>query len=156
MSKILVYFPVDDEFVRQKLHDSEARCLQVNLQGLPPDCDYNATGYACGKDSTWAPPGQVFWFHINIHTHVHTFACAHHSRDCNLSCLCRYVATAVFVLMILKELVKVGVVLFLLVRRRGKVPPQLGWSAVVVVVEHQVVIVVVIEHVRHTRHVNSA
>ncbi len=49
--------------------------------------------------------------------------------------MCRYVALALLVFVIFKELVKVGVVLFLLVRRGGKVPPKFRrYSCLVVVI----------------------
>ena len=49
-------------------------------------------------------------------------------------CFCRYIAYVAFAVMIIKELAKCGVVLFLLVRRGGKVPVNLGWSDCVVLV----------------------
>ena len=56
-------------------------------------------------------------------------ACAHHSRDPQPLFLCRDVALALIVFVLLKELVKVGIVLFLLVQRKGKVPLKLRRSS---------------------------
>jgi hypothetical protein len=79
--------------------------------------------YACFKDPEWVRPGQVFWS-----------ACAHRSRDPNPSVVCRYITIALFVCIIIKELVKVGIVLFMLVRRKGIVPPSMRGSSWLVVV----------------------
>jgi hypothetical protein len=48
--------------------------------------------------------------------------------------LCRDVALALIILVGLKELVKIGIVLFLLVKRKGKVPLKLRRSSCLVVV----------------------
>ncbi len=49
VQKVLVYFPVSDEGLQKKIQDFNDTCLGVNLPGLPPDCKYNATAYACAK-----------------------------------------------------------------------------------------------------------
>ncbi len=48
--------------------------------------------------------------------------------------MCRYIAQAVLILVLLKELVKVGVVLYAMVQPGGKTPLKLRRSAVSVVV----------------------
>ena len=60
IQKILVYFPVTDLLLRNKIQDSKTRCLSANQPlPLPPDCDYNAAEYAC-VEAAWVQPNQVF------------------------------------------------------------------------------------------------
>ncbi len=124
VTELMIKFPLD--LLQTKIEGFKTNCFGVNLPGAPPDCTYvtnNVTTFVCVQDPAWVPPGKVFGS-----------ACAHHSRDPQPLLLCRYVVLALFVFIMFKELVKVGVVLFLLVRRGGKVPSNLRRSSCLVVV----------------------
>ena len=61
IQKILVYFPVTSPLLTLKIQESNVRCLSANMPfPLPPDCEYNATGYACKQVDPWVKPNQVF------------------------------------------------------------------------------------------------
>ncbi len=75
------------------------------------------------------------WTSLWVTICVRAATCAYRSRGPqNFFCLLRYIALILFICVMIKELVNVGVVLFLLARRKGKVPPKLRRSSYLLVV----------------------
>ncbi len=75
------------------IQEFKTRCFNMNPPDVAPDCKYNSTTHACDKVGGYTLPGEVFG----------------------------KIALILLILIVLKELVKLGIVLFMLVLRGGKV-----------------------------------